>query len=123
MSIQTTQTLLAAIVSLIFVLIIYRLGRNQTLSFRYTVGWLALGALGIVAGVLLPITAPLAERINLSPSALLGIGAVVLLIVLCVQLSISISGMQEHIRRLAEEEAYLREELDELKVRRVSDDK
>jgi hypothetical protein len=35
------------------------------------------------------------------------------LIILCVQLSISISGMQEQIRRLAEEAAYLREELDE----------
>ena len=115
MSAQSTQTVLAAIISLVFVLIIHRLGRNQTLSFRYSVGWMLLGGLGVIAGVILPVTAPLADRVNLSPAALLGVGAVILLVVLCVQLSISISGMQEQIRRLAEEASYLREELDDVR--------
>ena len=115
MSAQLMQTVLAAIISLVFVLIIHRLGRNQSLSFRYTVGWMTLGGLGVIAGIILPVTAPLADRVNLSPAALLGIGAVILLVVLCVQLSISISGMQEQIRRLAEEAAYLREELDDVR--------
>ena len=112
MSAQSTQTVLSAIISFVFVLIVHRLGRNQTLSFRYAVGWMLLGGLGVIAGVILPVTAPLADRVNLSPAALLGVGAVILLVVLCVQLSISISGMQEQIRRLAEEASYLREELD-----------
>lgn len=115
MSAQSTQTVLTAIISLVFVLIIHRLGRNQTLSFRYTVGWMILGGLGVIAGVILPVTAPLADRVNLSAAALLAIGAVILLVVLCVQLSISISGMQEQIRRLAEEAGYLREELDDFR--------
>jgi hypothetical protein len=74
-----------------------------------------LGGLGVIAGVILPVTAPLADRVNLSAAALLAIGAVILLVVLCVQLSISISGMQEQIRRLAEEAGYLREELDDFR--------
>ena len=109
------QTVLSAIISLVFVLVVHRLGRNQSLSFRYTVGWMSLGGLGVIAGIILPVTAPLADRVNLSPAALLGIGAVILLVVLCVQLSISISGMQEQIRKLAEEAAYLREELDDVR--------
>ena len=120
MSAETTQTVLAVIVSLIFVLVVHRLGRNHTISFRYTVGWMLLGVLGVLAGILLPITAPFANQINLSPAAMLGLGAVLLLVVLCVQLSISISGMQEQIRRLAEEAAYLRHELDELSRKRQS---
>jgi hypothetical protein len=109
------QIILATLVSSSFVLIIHRLGRIQALSFRYTVGWMMLGVLGVLTGVLLPITAPLADQINLSPAGLLGVGAVILLVVLCVQLSISISGMQEQIRRLTEEASYLREELDDIK--------
>jgi hypothetical protein len=113
MSAQTSQTILALVVSLIFVFVIHRLGREQRLSFRYTVGWLALGTLGIISGLVVPFSVSLADKINLSPAALLGSGAILLLIILCVQLSISISGMQEQIRRLAEESAYLRAQLDE----------
>jgi uncharacterized membrane protein YfcA len=113
MSPQATQTLFATIISLIFVVSVYRLGRRQKLSFRYTVGWLVLGGLGVVAGVLSPLAEPLADQLNLSPAALLGVGGLLLLLVLCVQLSISISGLQEQVRTLAEEASYLRQELDE----------
>jgi hypothetical protein len=113
MSTQTTQTILAAVCSLIFIVVIYRLGHKQRLSFRYTVGWLALGGLGLIAGGLLPIIAPLAKKLHLSPVALVVLGALILILTLCVQLSISISGMQEHIRRLTEEAALLREEHDD----------
>jgi uncharacterized membrane protein YfcA len=113
MSPQTTQAVLATLISVIFVLSVYRLGRRQKLSFRYTVGWLVLGGLGIVAGIFSPLAEPLAEQLNLSPAALLGVGGLLLLLVLCVQLSISISGLQEQVRTLAEEASYLRQELDE----------
>ena len=112
MSATSVQTLFAAVISLLFVLIVYRLGRKQKLSFRYTVGWLVLGALGVVAGIILPLAEPIAEKIHLSPAAFLGVGAVVLLVTLCVQLSISISGLQEQVRTLAEEASFLREEIE-----------
>ena len=113
MSSQTTQTLFASVISFIFVASVYRLGRQQKLSFRYTVGWLVLGGLGVIAGILSPLAEPIADRLNLSPAALLGVGGLLLLLVLCVQLSISISGLQEQVRTLAEEASYLRQELDE----------
>ena len=115
MTAKTTQTLFAAFISLIFVLTVLRLGRKQKLSFRYTVGWLILGCLGLVAGALVPVADPIANKLHLSPAAFLGVGAVILLVTLCVQLSISISGMPDQIRRLAEEAAFLREELGQVK--------
>lgn len=114
MSAKTTQTIFAALVSLVFVLSVYRLGRKQKLSFRYTVGWMFLGALGIVAGIVSPIAEPIASKFEVTPAALLGVGAVILLVILCVQLSISISGLQEQVRRLTEEAAFLRLEVEEI---------
>ena len=116
MSPQTTQAVLATLISVVFVVSVYRLGRRQKLSFRYAVGWLVLGGLGIVAGIFSPLAEPLAEQLNLSPAALLGVGGLLLLLVLCVQLSISISGLQEQVRTLAEEASYLRQELDETRL-------
>lgn len=115
MSTNTTQTLYAAVVSLLFVLSIYRLGRKQKLSFRYAAGWMGLGLVGVIAGLLLPLAEPIADQLSVSPAALLAIGAMILLLVLCVQLSISISGLQEQVRNLAEEEAFLRREIEELR--------
>ena len=112
---QVTQTLFAALISVCFSILILRLGRAQKLSFRYTVGWLTLGLLGVIAGFLSPLAEPLADRLNLSPAALLGISALLLLLILCVQLSISISGLQEQVRTLAEESAFLREEIDRVR--------
>lgn len=115
MSVRTVQTLVGAGVSLVFVLAVHRLGRRQRLSFRYAVGWMLLGSLGLVAGVLVPLAEPLADLLSVSPAALLGLGGMILLLVLCVQLSISISGLQEQVRSMAEESSFLREEIDRLK--------
>lgn len=76
---------------------------------------MSLGALGVIAGALVPLAAPLAKHLHVTPGALLAIAAVILLLVLCVQLSISISGLQEQVRTLAEESSFLREELDALR--------
>ena len=114
MSSTTFQTLIGALFSLMFLTAVYRLGRSQRLSFRYTVGWMILGALGVLAGLLSPVAEPIAKQLQVAPSALLGVGAVILLVVLCVQLSISISGLQEQVRRIAEETAFLRQEIEEV---------
>ena len=112
--IRTQQTIYAAAASVVFSVVVYRLGRNRKLSFRYTVGWLALGLLGIVAGILIPLTGSIASRLHIAPAAVLGIVGLVLLLVLCVQLSISISGTQEQVRRLTEQVALLRADLEEV---------
>lgn len=106
------HAVLAAVIGAVFVAVVYRLGRRQSLSFRYTVGWLILGMLGVVAGLLAPLAQPVADFLSLTPAALIGVGGMLLLLVLCVQLSISISGLQEQMRVMAEELSFLRARLD-----------
>ncbi len=71
-------------------------------------GWLSLFALGVVAILGLPATKQISEWLRVTPAALLALCGLVLLLLICIQLSISISGMQKQIRSLAEENAKLR---------------
>ena len=98
---------------------VYRSARLGLLNFRYTVGWLLLSALGVLAGIVIPVISPLAELLEITPAALLAIGAIVFLVLICVQLSISISGLHERQRRLTEELAHLRQSVDTMNVNLV----
>ncbi len=113
MSQGAIQTLIATIAGIVMATSVYMLARRGRLSFRYTVGWLVLCLFGITAGVSIPLVQPLAEKLKVTPAALLSIGAIFLLLAICVQFSISISGMQEQIRRLTEEAAETRLRLEE----------
>lgn len=113
MSPEAGQVLFAAAVGTLLALAVYRLARRQKLSFRYTIGWLALCGIGIFAGLLVPVFGPIAKWLNISPAALIAIGAVLLLTTICIQLSISISGLQSQVRRLTEEAAELRLQVEE----------
>ena len=113
MSQGAIQTLTATIAGLVMAVSIYMLARRGRLSFRYTVGWLVLCLFGITAGALVQIVQPLAEMLKVTPAALLSISAVFLILAICVQISISISGMQEQIRRLTEEAAEIKLRLEE----------
>ena len=108
MSQSTAQVLVAAVFCLGFIAFIYRLARTGHLSFRYTMGWLGLFALGIVAMIALPVTNKISEWLKITPAALLALSGLFVLVVICIQLSISISGMQNQIRRLSEELSKLR---------------
>lgn len=90
-------------VGLALAVAVYRAARKQLLSFRFTIGWLTLCGIGLFAGLLMPALVPLGERMRLSPAGLLAAGGVFLLIIICVQLSISISVLQSRVRTLAEE--------------------
>jgi len=109
----TIQTLTATIAGLAMATSVYMLARRGLLSFRYTVGWLLLCLFGITAGASVQIVQPLADKLKVTPAALLSINAVFLFLAICVQISISISGMQEQIRRLTEEVADTKLRLEE----------
>lgn len=113
MSTQTLQVLLAALASVIAAAVVVRLARRQLLSFRYTVGWLVLAALGVFAGIAIPLVAPVAHALGVSPAALLAVSAAVLVLAISIQLSISISGLQQQNRTLTEELSRLRQRIDE----------
>ena len=78
MSQGAIQTLIATIVGLLMATAIYMLARRGRISFRYTVGWLVLCLVGITAGASIQIVEPLAEKLKVTPAALLGISAIIL---------------------------------------------
>jgi hypothetical protein len=73
------------------------------LSFRYTAGWLALFGVGALSSALVPAAEPLARLIDVTPGVIVSAAGVLTLLAICVQLSISISGLQEQVRTLSEE--------------------
>ena len=123
MSQETTQIFVSAVLSACLALFVYRLARRQRLSFRYTIGWLALCALGMFAGLFIPVVEPLSNFLQLSPAGLIAVGALSVLVLICVQLSASISGLQEQIRKLAEQIAHLRDASDRLSSQSTNEGK
>lgn len=113
------QVLFCTLVGLVLFAWIYLSARRGLLNFRYTIGWLLLSTFGILAGIIIPLIAPIANVLAITPAALLAIGSTLLLITICVQLSISISGLHERQRRLTEELAHLRQSLDRFPSRDV----
>jgi hypothetical protein len=97
------QVLVATVGSGLFSFLIIWLGRSNKISFRYTIGWLTLGVLGVFASFAVIVIDPLATVLAISPAAIIAIGGLLLLLLLCVQLSISISGLQRQVTELAEE--------------------
>lgn len=75
-------------------------------------GWLSLFALGIIAILALPATKRVSDWLHVTPAALLALCGLVLLLLICIQLTVSISGIQKQNRRLAEEVAKLRLRMD-----------
>ena len=112
MAVTTLQILFCTVIGLGSTILIYRVARHGLLNFRYTVGWLLLSAFGVMAGIVIPIITPIANFLAITPAALLAIGGIILLVIICVQLSISISGLHERQRRLTEELAHLRQTVD-----------
>jgi len=106
---SATQITIAAIIGLVLVVVVVRLSRRGQLSFRYTVGWIAVASIGILGGLLVPLAEPVADALGLSAAALLALLALVFFVVISIQLSISISGLQKQNQLLAEELALLRQ--------------
>jgi hypothetical protein len=103
MSQQVAQALEIAAVALIFTASILYLARTNRISFRYTIGWLALCVVSAFTGLLIPLIKPLATNLQLDAFALIGACAIIILLALCIQLSISISGMQKQLQQLNED--------------------
>jgi hypothetical protein len=108
------QAVEVAIVACLFAFAVIVLSRKGRISFRYTIGWLTLSALTAFGGLLLPVIEPLSNKARLDAFSLVGALSVIVLLSLCIQLSISISGIQIQLRLLNEELAIQKNQLDEL---------
>lgn len=113
MSQQTVQLIEIGIVALGMSIVVLRLSRQKLISFRYTVGWLVLCGLGLVAGLLIPVLKPIADVLRISEVALVATSAVMVLLLVCIQLSISISGLQRQLQDVTEELALTRRRIEE----------
>lgn len=112
MSLAVRQMLIAGVAGLLVVIVVVRLSRRGQLSFRYTIGWIGVASFGILAGLFVPLVEPIANALGLSAAALIGLGALVFITAIAIQLSISISGLQRQIRTLTELVANLQYEHD-----------
>jgi hypothetical protein len=80
-------------------------------------GWIGVASFGILAGLFVPVVEPVAKALGLSAAALVGLGALVFITVIAIQLSISISGLQKQAQSLTEETARLDHSLRKLSHR------
>jgi hypothetical protein len=111
MSQQNIQFLEIALIALFVAITVLRLHRKYLLSFRYTMGWLVLCALGLLSGLLIPLLGPIASALQVSEIAVVAAAAISILLVVSIQLSVSISGLQREVQKIAEDLALLREGL------------
>ena len=115
MSMQAKQVLIIALLGTLVLLVTVRLSRRGQLSFRFTLGWLFIGGLGVFSGLLVSVADEVSDVLQITPAALVGLTTIILVLALTMQLSISISGLQRHIRILAEENAALNMSLQDLR--------
>ena len=108
MSKYALQAITVATASIMIAAMVLVLARRQRLSFRYTIGWLLFLGLGAVSALVLPAAQPIAGALGVTPGVVVSSLAVVALLAICIQLSVSISGLQEQVRSLSEESALLR---------------
>jgi hypothetical protein len=95
----------AAVMLLVFVLELLRRG---ILRERFAALWLVVGALLLLVAVFPGILRSAADALGFElPSNLLFFGAIVFLLLVCVQLSYEVSNLEARTRRLAEDLALL----------------
>lgn len=105
------QAIGVAVLSIVFGAVIWRLARRQLLTLRYTLGWLAIALLGVLASVLTTVVQPVARLVGVTPPVLFAMATSLILLAISVQLSISLSGLQRQVRALAEAHALLAEDV------------
>jgi uncharacterized protein DUF2304 len=87
------------------------LTRRGLLSLRYGLGWILVAVFALIGSALLRLVAPLAQLLHMTPTGLLLGGSTVFLLLLCLQLSISVSGLQHAVRDLSESNAFLEQRI------------
>jgi hypothetical protein len=109
---KTLQVMEIAAISVMFMGLIVFLTKKKLISFRYTVGWFVVFFISATAGLFVSFVSPIAELLQISTSMVF-VGIVVIgLLLISIQLSISISGLQGRLQDLAENLALLKERVE-----------
>ena len=107
MALSTTakQALVMAGAGLALVARVILVARRGLITVRYALGWTFIGLLVIIGSLFAGLVPGLGEVAGMSPTAVLLVGAVVVLVGIAIQLSISVSGLQRQLRDVIEREA------------------
>ena len=112
MSNKAIQVFQIATIAFVTGIVILTLARRQLLSFRYTIGWLGLCAVTFLGALLVPVVEPIARFLKVDPFTVVGGSAFLILLAICIQLSISISGLQRQLYEVNEVVALLRDKVE-----------
>ncbi len=105
---------------ILLVLFLLWLLRTRRMREKYAVLWLAVALSVCVLGAFPDVAAALARLVGVqTPSNLLFASALIVLLLVCIQLSVEITELEEESRTLAEEVALLRYDV-EVHGRRLS---
>jgi len=101
---------------------IFSLLRSRRLKEKYAALWVVVGIILIVLAAWPALLSHLAHAVGIQvPSNLLFTLAIVLLLAIVLHLSLELSGQEDKIRRLAEEAAIAREQIEKLTGRDAAD--
>jgi hypothetical protein len=117
---QWAVVILAALTGFAFAAAILLIARRGILSMRYTIGWLFVAACVAVGGLLGWLIDPIADALDVEPVAIVVAVAVMALLAITVQLSISVSGLTEASRTLAQSIALLEQRVRDLEAQKAS---
>jgi hypothetical protein len=101
------HVIFATIFGLIFLIAIRSLSVKGKLTMRYTLGWLSIGFFVLGYPILLIASKRLGRILVVQPSVILLGVPLVIVGVVCIQLSITVSGLTEQVRTLGENVAHL----------------
>jgi hypothetical protein len=96
------------------------LTRRGLLSLRYGLGWITVAFLALAGSAFLGLVGPLARSLHITPTGLILGASSSFLLLLTLQLSISVSGLQDAVRDLSESNALLEQRIQE--AEQFSDD-
>lgn len=108
------QELVIALGGIGLALLVLLIARKHLLSLRYTVGWVVLGVVVTLSALLAPFVDPIANAVGMTATGVLLALASGTLLLICIQLSISVSGLSSQLRELTEANALLGARVEEI---------
>ena len=111
MSNTAVQLVFVAVGGFAMFALVFWLSRRQLLSLRYSLGWMAVSALLVLAAGVLALTGGVSSSLPFTPTGLLSAVGLAFVLLITLQLSISVSGQREALRELSEANALLEERL------------
>lgn len=114
MSTGAKQALILAAGGGVFISLVLVLARRRLMTTRYALGWLSIGLLTALGASVTNAVGSVGHVAGMTPTAVFLAVATIVLVAIALQLSISVSGLQSHVRELAETQALLEDRLREL---------